>query len=82
MITVHHAEALVTFQVGFLKAGHIIVFFVECLCEGDILLISPFCIPLQNVNTSWCWCFILVSGSYPRSSSPGLTRRGDVTSGS
>ena len=77
-----HGEALVIFQVSFLKAGHIDVFFVEFLCEGDLLLISPFCIPLQNVDASWCWCFILVSRSYPRSSLPVLTRQGEVTSGS
>ena len=58
-------------QVGFLKAGHMDVFFVELLCEGDLLLISPFCIPLQNVDVSWCWCFILVSSSY---SWPNKTR--------
>ena len=81
-LTASHGKALVIFQVSFLKAGHISVFFVEFLCEGDLLLISPFCIPLQNVDASWCWRFMLVSSSNPRSSSPGLTRRGDVTSGS
>ena len=45
-----HGEALVIFQVSFLKSGYIDVFFVEFLCKGDFLLISPFCIPLQNVD--------------------------------
>ena len=77
-----HGEALVIFQVGFLKAGHIDVFLVESFWEGDLLVVNAFCIPLQNVDASGCWCFIGVSSSYPRSSSPGRTRRGELTSGS
>ena len=75
-----HDDALVIFQVGFLKAGHINVFFVEFLWEGGLL--SPFCIQLQNVDVSGCWCSIAVSSCYPRSSSRGRERSGEVTSGS